>query len=248
MSVRIRLVICLLVSILPFLLSNFCFGAEQAPDEYESVEHESIFLHDLFPDDHENQAQAGWSLVLPVRDLANTELVELDDLKRSCGNLRIALDACKQNFEHERRKECLLVRRAISPELFEQDVERAFRANFARTPDIDIRKIYEYLQLEQSEGIGMSHDMMLRLLDEKLASRVIEESEYRQLRYPFVNALAKQEYDAFLTGTLSKLHIGSPKERQKQVDRFERINAGSLELEEMAQSITRFSAILTKTP
>lgn len=77
-----------------------------------------------------------------------------------------------------------------------KSLEQTFTENLTDFADIDPKKVYEYLNLDQNKGIALS---ALQMKDH-IEKNVSDQKRKRQLDYIFANDMQKKLYDAYVRG------------------------------------------------
>lgn len=209
------------------------YEPEDAPDDFFIQEVPGVDDSGLLDD------QSKWCLLLPGLGSSKSH-----DLPASMNNFRAAYQQLKEEFENERVETYLLARRD-SPD-FEVEVEQSLKSNFLKTPGIDYRRIYEFIGLDPAKAFFMSHSFILNLLDERYKAGTIEPGYYRQLRYSFGHRIAKEEYDAFLTGRLSELRSINKKHQQERLEKLNVLADAGIQLSETDRPVAEALSVLEK--
>lgn len=122
-------------------------------------------------------------------------------------------------FEEEKNTKMVLMRR-MSP-TFCRDVVTSLKSNFAGT-GINPKQIYKLIGLEAKEAKLSSYRDVQKRINELHKTKKITQQQCRQLRYPFMNDAAKEEYDAYIAGTLAQLRCVDGQQQQEIVEDFEK--------------------------
>lgn len=159
-------------------------------------------------------------------------------------------------LERLREYTVVMLRRATDARSFEKDVVSTLQANMKRIGNLDSKKIYAYLfdptgadndetvKRTTQKGIDSSAAHIKELIDEELGRDSTSDARknlLRQIGFLLRNDASKQEYDAYLTGTLATL-IFDEKTKHTFEQRYMEILQLKAELDEQKDRLAKLKA------